>query len=79
MNAPNDSKLNEMVTAIGILVLVLGTATGNAYVMFAMAIVALVAVAIVGRKSFGWRALLGVTVATVTAIAVAFGVSQVGQ
>ena len=76
MNAPNESKLDGIVTAIGILVLVLGTATGNAYVMLAMAIAAIVAVAIFGRKSFSWPAVFGVTVAAVTAFAVAFGVNR---
>ena len=76
MNDPNDSKLNGIVEAIGILVLVLGTATGNAYVMFAMAIAAIVAVAIFGRKSFSWRAVFGVSVAAVTAFAVAAGITR---
>ena len=76
MNAPNESKLDGIVTAIGILVLVLGTATGNAYVMLAMAIVALVAMAILGRKSLSWRAMFVATVTAVTAFAVAFGITR---
>jgi len=76
MNAPKESKLDGILTAIGLLVLVIGTATGNAYVMFAMAIGALVAVAIFGRNSFSWRALFGVTVAAATAFAFAFGTTR---
>lgn len=76
MNTPNDSKLNGILTAIGIIVLLVGTATGNAYVMFALAIAAIVPVAIFGRKSFSWRALFGMTVAAVTAFAVAFGITK---
>ena len=76
MNAPNDSKFNEILTAIGILVLVLGTATGNAYVMLAMGIAAIAAVAIFGRKSFSWPAVFGVTAAAVVAFAVAFGITR---
>ena len=71
-----DSTLNGIVTAIGILVLVLGTASGNAYVLFTMAIAAIVAVALFGRKSFSWRVVFGVTVAAVTACAVAFGITR---
>lgn len=76
MNIPNDTKLNGIVTAIGIIVLLLGTATGNAYVMFIMAIAAIVAVAIFGRKSLSWGAVFGMTVAVVTAFAVAFGITR---
>jgi hypothetical protein len=76
MNAPNESKLNGILTAMGILVLLLGTATGNAYVMLAMAIAALVAVAIFRRKSLSWRAWFGMTVAWVMAFAVAFGITR---
>jgi hypothetical protein len=76
MNSPNDSKLNGILTAIGIIVLLLGAATGNAYVMFAVAIAAIVGVAICGRKSFRWPVLFGMTVAAVTAFAVAFGITK---
>jgi hypothetical protein len=76
MNTANDSKLNGIVEAIGILVLVLGTATGNAYVMFAMAIAAIVALAIFGSNSFSWRAAFAMSVAAVTAFAMAFGIAR---
>jgi hypothetical protein len=70
MNAPNASKRNGILMAIGIIVLLLGAATGNAYVMFAVAIAALVAVAIFGRQSFRWSVLFGMMAAAATAIAV---------
>ncbi len=76
MNAPNDSNLNGILTAIGIIVLLVGTATGNAYVMLAMAIAALVAVAIFARESLSWRACFGMTVAAVMAFALAFGITR---
>jgi uncharacterized membrane protein len=76
MNTANDSRMNGIVAAIGIIVLLLGTATGNAYVMFAMASVAIITVAIFGRKSFSWRALFAVTVAAMTAFAVAVGITS---
>jgi hypothetical protein len=76
MNIPNDSRLNGILTAVGIMVLLLGCATGNAYVMFAAAIAAIVAVAIFGRKSFRWRVLFGMAVAAVTAVAVVVGITR---
>jgi hypothetical protein len=76
MSTPNDSKVNGILTAIGILVLLLSAATGNAYVMFTVAIAAVVAVAIFGRKSFGWPVLFGVTAAAVTAVAVVVGITK---
>ena len=76
MNTANESRMNGVVEAIGIMVLVLGTATGNAYVMLAMAVAAIVAVAIFGRKSLGWRALFGMAVAAVAAFALAIGITS---
>jgi drug/metabolite transporter (DMT)-like permease len=76
MNTANDSKLNDILVALGIMVLVLGTATGNAYVMFAMAVAAIAAVAIFGRRAISWRAWFGAMVAAVTAVAVVFGLAK---
>ena len=76
MNTANDSKLNDMLPAVGIMVLLLGTATGNAYVMFAMAVAAIVAVAIFGRRAIRWRAWFGAIAAAATAFAVAFGLAK---
>jgi len=69
--------LSGIVTALGVLVLVLGTATGNAYVMFAAAIAAIIAVAIFGRKSLSWHVVFGMAVVTVAAFAFAFGITKV--
>ena len=75
MNTANESRMNGFVEAVGIMVLMLGTATGNAYVMLAMAVAAIVAVAILGRTSLSWRALFGMAVAAVTAFALAIGIT----
>jgi hypothetical protein len=76
MNAADNSKLNGIVTALGILVLVIGTASGNAYVMLAMAVAALAGIAIVSRRAMGWRALVAMTAAAATAFAVAIGITS---
>jgi len=60
---------NGIVTAIAICVFFIGTATGNAYVMIAVAAAALAAIAIFG--GYGWRAWFVAAVGAVTAAAVA--------
>lgn len=72
MNAP---KLNGIALATGLLVLVLGTATGNAYVMLAMAVTALVGLTIFHRHSRNWALILAGGVAALAAFALAFGVT----
>ena len=45
-----NSRKNGIVSAIGILVLLLGTATGSAYVMLAMAVVAMLLIGVIYRQ-----------------------------
>jgi hypothetical protein len=75
MNKPNSRK-DGIVTAIGVLVLVIGTATGNAYVMLALAVVALVVLAVFFRKRVGRTALLAMAVSAVTVAAVAAAITK---
>ena len=63
-----------IVTAIGVLVLVIGTATGSAYVMLGMAVAGLVLSAILYRGNFKHRAGLVVLAATAAAVAFATGI-----
>jgi O-antigen ligase len=74
-----NSRKGGIVAAIGLLVLLLGTATGNAYMMLAMAISALAIIAIVYRGKLGRGAMLAITAATATAITVAFAIAWVLQ
>jgi hypothetical protein len=53
MDTTNKQKMSGIVAVIGLIVLLLGTATGNAYVMLLMAAVALTAVTIYYRRAFG--------------------------
>jgi O-antigen ligase len=56
----SNSHKNGIVAAIGVLVLLIGTATGNAYLMLAMAIVALLVCAILLRQRLRRNVLLAV-------------------
>ena len=78
MNTQSANKLrkNSIVTAIGILVLVIGTATGSAYAMLAMAAVGLTLIAISYRQELGWNELWLMAVAAVTASAIAIFLSM---
>ena len=60
-----------LVLAMSILVLLVGTATGNAFAMLVMAVAALAVVGIFYRQELGWTALLTIVVAAVAAAAVA--------
>lgn len=69
---PNqDSKRDEIITAIGLLVLLIGTATGNAIAMLTMAIVTLAVIAVFFRHRIGQKALLTIVAATSVSFAVA--------
>jgi hypothetical protein len=61
-----------IVTAIGVLILVIGAATGNAYAMLAMAAAGLVLCAILYRGSYKGGTGLVLLAATATAAVVAF-------
>jgi hypothetical protein len=69
------SRKEGIVTAIGVLVLLLGTATGNAYAMLAMAVVALATITVFYGEELGRKILLAMAlaagIATVVALAIA--------
>lgn len=76
MNTPSHPNMDGIVTAIGIGVLLLGAATGSAYVMFVLAVVGMLAVAILAPGRIGWRGLFCAAIAATTAAAVACGISR---
>jgi hypothetical protein len=72
----SNSRRDGIAAAIGILVLILGTATGNAYAMLAMALVAFAVIAIFYRHDLGRRELLLMTLAAATSSVVVFAISR---
>ncbi|MCA9077692.1 MAG: hypothetical protein KDA93_21880 [Planctomycetaceae bacterium] len=72
--ADNQTLKDGIVTAIGLLVLLIGTSTGNALVLLVMSLVGLVGMLIVDRQRWGrttWLAMTAsATIAAVTAIAI---------
>ena len=70
------SSKSGIVTAIGVLVLLLGTATGNAYVLLVMSIVALAVIGIFYRHELSRIAWMVMLVAVATAVAVAFAITK---
>lgn len=62
----HDSRNDKIVTAVGLLVLLIGTATGNAYAMLAMSLVALVVMSVFLRN--GRTRLVLLTLAVAAAI-----------
>jgi hypothetical protein len=56
-----------MVGAIAVIVLLIGTATGSAYVMLGMSVTALVLLALFYRKHIGTGAILAAFMAAITA------------
>ena len=79
MNTTTDTNVRRdgVITAIGIIVLLIATATGNAFAMLAAALVALAAIAIVFRNKSGSRILAAIATALVVGIAVAAVMAKV--
>lgn len=61
------SRRDDLLGVIGVIILLIGTATGNAYAMLAMSVTALILLAVFYRRQIGSGALLVVFVAAVTA------------
>jgi hypothetical protein len=64
-----------IVTAIGVLVLLLGTATGNAYALLALSLIGLAVIGIFLRHELGRSALLVMFVAAAIAVTVGFAMA----
>jgi hypothetical protein len=71
-----ETRRDGLVVAISILVLVIGTATGNAYAMFGISLAALALVTIWYRKRIGGGAILITSLAAVTAMVIAFALTM---
>ena len=74
-NSPVDSRKDGIVTAICVLVFMISTATGNAYVMLGAAVVTLAVVSVWYRERLGPLPLLAVGVAAVVACLVALSIT----
>ena len=72
-----NSRHDTIVMAIGLLVLLLGTATGNAYAMLAMSVVALSVLALLFRITLGQTVFVAMTAAAATASVISFLISGV--
>ena len=62
-----ESRRNDLLGAIAVVVLLIGTATGNAFAMLGMSMAALALIAMFYRKQMGSGAILVTLVAAVTA------------
>ncbi len=70
-----DSRRDDLFGTISVLVLLIGTATGNAIILFAMSLAALLLMVMFGRTRLGRGALLAALVAAVTAAVIAIVLS----
>ncbi len=73
---PTPSRRDDLVGAVAVIVLLIGTATGSAYVMLGMSVTALILLAVFYRKHMGTGAILAAFVAAVTAAIIAIVVSM---
>ncbi len=69
---PADSRKDDVIAAVGVLVLLIGTAAGNAYVLLGLSIGALVLMVAFGGRRLGRGALLVGFVAALTAALIGF-------
>jgi hypothetical protein len=63
-----DFRRDDMLGAIGVVILLIGTATGNAYVMLGLSLTALLLLTLFYRQRIGTGAILAAFVAAVTAM-----------
>lgn len=73
---PTNSRRDDILGAIAVIVLLIGTATGSAYVMLGMSVTALILLALFYRQRIGTGAILAAFVAAVTAAIVGIVVSM---
>jgi hypothetical protein len=64
---PTGSRRDDVVGAIAVIVLLIGTATGSAYVMLGMSVAAMILFALFYRQHIGTGAILAAFVAAITA------------
>lgn len=65
-----NSRQDDLLGVIAVIVLLIGTASGNAYALLGMSVASLVLMAVLGRRRIGSGALLVALVAAVTAAAI---------
>ncbi len=64
---PMDSRKNDVLGAIGVIILLIGTATGNAYAMLGLSVTAITLLTLFCRRQIGSGALWVAFVAALTA------------
>lgn len=70
------SRRDDILGAIAVIALLIGTATGSAYVMLGMSVTALILLALAYRQRIGTGAILAAFVAAVTAAIIGTVVSM---
>ena len=70
------SRRDDLIGAIGVIILLIGTATGNAYAMLGMSVTALTILAVFYRRQIGSGALLVTFVAAATAAVIGIVVAN---
>lgn len=65
-----NAQRDDLLGALAVIVFLIGTATGNAYAMLGMSVVALILIAVFRRERIGSGAILVTLVAAVTALAI---------
>ena len=73
---PTFSRKDDILAAIAVIVLLIGTATGSAYVMLGLSVTMLVLLTLFYRQRVGVGAILTAFVAAVTAAIIGFVVSM---
>jgi hypothetical protein len=72
-----DSRRDDVVGAIGVIIVIIGTATGNAYAMLGLSVTALALLTVFYRQQIGSGPLLVAFVAAVTGAVIGLAVSAI--
>jgi hypothetical protein len=74
---PTNSRRDDILGAIAVIVLIIGTATGNAYAILGMSVTALILLAVFYRRQIGRGPILLAFVAAVTATVIGIAVAAI--
>ena len=77
--SPVNTRKDGIVGAIGILIILIGTATGSAYALLGMSVIALAFLAIFYREHMGRKSILIICAAAIFAMALVAAITKIPE
>ena len=77
--SPENTRKDGIVGAIGVLIILIGTATGSAYALLGMSIIAFAFLAVFYREHMGRKSILIICASAIFAMAVAAAITMIPE